>query len=122
MIIKENKKRFYTFFGLIILCFTLLLFLLPNLNSKKIKIQIHNINEWITGFDLGYSSLNNITHDGTKKFQNEYNQTISSKLASLLINTPNILISNSKLILYFSFTLFFIISIKLRISLDLAFP
>ena len=92
MIIKVNKKRFYTFFILLMLCVTLTLFSLPNLNSKKINIQIHNINEWISGFDLGYSSLNNITNDGSKKFQDDYNQSISNKIISFLLKTPSIVI------------------------------
>ena len=90
MIIKKNKKRSYTFFGLIFFCILLLVFTFPKITTKKIKVQLHSINEWITGFDLGYSSINNITNDGSIKFQTDYNQSVSNKVCSFLRKTPNI--------------------------------
>ena len=91
MIIKKNKKRSYTFFGLIFFCILLLVFTFPKITTKKIKVQLHSINEWITGFDLGYSSINNITNDGSIKFQTDYNQSVSNKVFSFLTKTPNII-------------------------------
>ena len=82
MIIKKNKKRSYTFFGLIIFCIILIIFTFPNITSKKAKVQLHSINEWITGFDLGYSSINNISNDGSIEFQGNYTQPVSTKIVS----------------------------------------
>lgn len=91
MIIKKNKKRSYIFFSLIIVCVTLLIFTFPIITSKKAKVQLHSINEWVTGFDLGYSSINNITNDGSIKFQGDYTQPVSTKIISFLTKIPNII-------------------------------
>ena len=60
-------------------------------DKSKIKVQLHSTNEWINSLDLGYSSLNNISNDGSLKFQGDYNQSLKNKLFYLLINIPKII-------------------------------
>ena len=76
---------------MIIFCIVLVIFTFPKITPEKIKVQLHTINEWVTGFDLGYSSINNITNDGSLKFQGDYNQSLSSKMVSFLTKTPKII-------------------------------
>ena len=91
MILKKNKKRNFKFISLTIIIFFLISIYFFGFDRSKLKVQLHSTNEWINSLDLGYSSLNNITNDGSIAFQGDYNQSLKSKLYSLLINLPNIL-------------------------------
>ena len=80
-------KKLIIYFSIVVIIFFLVIsfFVVTNLKYKVIKIQLHSINEWITSYDLGYSSLFNITNDGTEKYAGNFNQPISKKILSLPI-------------------------------------
>ena len=80
MILKKNKKRNFKFIFLFFIIFFLILIYFFGFDRSKLKVQLHSTNEWINSLDLGYSSLNNITNDGSITYQGDYNQSLKSKL------------------------------------------
>lgn len=96
MKIKINIKRNYVSLFLIFFLILLLSIYSINFNKPKLKSQLLIANQWLNSFDLGYSSLNNINHDGSIKFQGDFNQSIFVKIGSLLINTPKVLVYKIK--------------------------
>ena len=96
MKIKINIKRNYLFLFLISFLLLLLSIYSINFNKQKLKSQLLIANQWLNSFDLGYSSLNNINHDGSIKFQGDFKQSVIVKIGSLIMNTPKVLVYKIK--------------------------